>query len=197
MQSTDRCWDIAYIQSPAVSTTSVLSCFYFKQARPLLPEKPITPQTANDTSIHKTMLQMNTCDLMHNQLQHRSGLSHCLQAIHSQRKAELLTHDLSKCCVTQVGLDDVLHTWFQQSSIHTGEACLEAGVMPRCRSALQTGAPPALRPGLWAAALALNLPQASIEARFQGLCSQVEDCNLLTDLLVSGLSFWCDLLHVC
>lgn len=108
-----------------------------------------------------------------------------------------MTHDLSRCCVTQVGLDDVLHTWFQQSSIYTGEACLEAGVMPRCRSALQTGAPPALRPGLWAAALALNLPQASIEARFQGLCSQVEDCNLLTDLLVSGLLFWRDLLHLC
>ena len=30
---------------------SVLSCFCFKQASPLLPEKPITPQTANDTSI--------------------------------------------------------------------------------------------------------------------------------------------------
>lgn len=106
-----------------------------------------------------------------------------------------MTHDLSRCCVTQVGLDDVLHTWFQQSSIYTGEACLEAGVMPRCRTALQTGAPPALRPRLWATALALHLPQASIETRFQGLCRQVEECNLLTDLLVSGLPFQCELLQ--
>ena len=87
--------------------------------------------------------------------------------------------------MTQVGLDDVLHAWFQQSSIQAGEACLEAGVIPHCRAALQTGAPLALRPRLWAAALALHLPQASIEARFQGLCSQVEECNLLTDLLVT------------
>lgn len=88
-------------------------------------------------------------------------------------------------CLSQVGLDDVLHAWFQRSSIHTGEACLKTGVIPRSRLALQTGAPPALRPRLWATALALDLPQASIEARFQGLCSQVEECNLITDLLVS------------
>lgn len=88
------------------------------------------------------------------------------------------------CCVTQVGLDDVLHAWFQQSSIQTGGACLETSVIPRCRSALQTGAQPALRPRLWATALALDLPQAVVETRFQSLCSQVEECNLLTDLLV-------------
>ncbi|KAL3154472.1 hypothetical protein ABBQ32_013938 [Trebouxia sp. C0010 RCD-2024] len=84
----------------------------------------------------------------------------------------------------QVGLDDMLHAWFQQSRIQTGEACLEAGIIPQCRVTLQTGAPPALRPRLWAAALALDLPQASVETRFQGLCSQVEECNLLTDLLI-------------
>lgn len=95
------------------------------------------------------------------------------------------------CCVfTQVGLDDMLHAWFQQSRIQTGEACLEAGIIPQCRVTLQTGAPPALRPRLWAAALALDLPQASVETRFQGLCSQVEECNLLTDLLV-GVMMLC------
>lgn len=85
----------------------------------------------------------------------------------------------------QVGLDDVLHAWFQQSSIQAGEACLDTGVIPQCRAALQTGAAPALRPGLWANALALELPQVSIEAHFQDLCSKVEGCHLLTDLLVS------------
>ena len=131
------------------------------------------------------------------QWQNIQGLYTCLRAFHSQHKAVPITHRLSEWCVTQVGLDDVLHTWFQQSSIHTGEACLEAGVVPRCRSALQTGALPALRPRLWAAALALHLPHPSIEARFQGLCGQVEECNLLTDLLVSHVSFCCELTVCC
>ncbi len=86
----------------------------------------------------------------------------------------------------QVGLDDLLHPWFQQSIINTGEACLEQGAIPQCRTALQRGAAPALRPRLWATALALDLGQESKEERFQDLCSQVEECNLLTDLLVSA-----------
>lgn len=84
----------------------------------------------------------------------------------------------------QVGLDDGLHEWFQQSSIQASEACLEAAAIPQARTHLQAGAPPALRSRLWATALALDLPQASIEARFQELCSQVEESHLLTDLLV-------------
>ena len=93
----------------------------------------------------------------------------------------------SQYCYTQVGLDDVLHPWFQQSSIQAGKVCLEEAAIPRCRATLQRGAPPALRPRLWAAALALDLDQASVADRFQELCGQVEECNLLTDLLVGAL----------
>lgn len=89
--------------------------------------------------------------------------------------------------ILQVGLDDGLHEWFQQSSIQASEACLEAAAIPQARTHLQAGAPPALRSRLWATALALDLPQASIEARFQELCSQVEESHLLTDLLVGAL----------
>ena len=88
----------------------------------------------------------------------------------------------------QVGLDDLLHPWFQQSSIRTNEACLVEGAIPECRAVLQRGAAPALRPHLWAAALALDLEHGSLEERFEDLCSQVEECNLLTDLLVSVLA---------
>lgn len=85
----------------------------------------------------------------------------------------------------QVGLDDLLHPWFQQSSIKAGEACLQEAAIPQCRAALQKGAAPALRPGLWATALALDLEYEPLGEEFEGLCSQVEECNLLTDLLVS------------
>ena len=85
----------------------------------------------------------------------------------------------------QVGLDDLLHPWFQQSTIEAGEACLAQGAVSQCRALLQKGACPALRPALWAAALACDLQPDSVEERFQGLCSQVEECSLLTDLLVS------------
>lgn len=85
----------------------------------------------------------------------------------------------------QVGLDDLLHPWFQQSSIKAGEACLEEAAIPQCRAALQKGAAPGLRPRLWATALALDLEHGSLGEEFEELCSQVEECNLLTDLLVS------------
>ncbi|DBB03987.1 TPA: hypothetical protein ACH3X1_013053 [Trebouxia sp. C0004] len=84
----------------------------------------------------------------------------------------------------QVGLDDLLHPWFQQSSIKTGEACLEIAAIPQCRAALQRGAAPALRPRLWATALALDLEHESLGDSFENLCRQVEECNLLTDLLI-------------
>ncbi|KAL0056276.1 hypothetical protein WJX82_009498 [Trebouxia sp. C0006] len=84
----------------------------------------------------------------------------------------------------QVGLDDLLHPWFQQSSIKSGEACLEVAAIPQCRTALQRGAAPALRPRLWAAALALDLEHEFLGDNFENLCSQVEECNLLTDLLI-------------
>ncbi|KAL0040686.1 hypothetical protein WJX79_001665 [Trebouxia sp. C0005] len=84
----------------------------------------------------------------------------------------------------QVGLDDLLHPWFQQSSIKTGEACLEVAAIPQCRAALQRGAAPALRPRLWASALALDLECEIVRDSFENLCSQVEECNLLTDLLI-------------
>ncbi|KAA6421890.1 MAG: hypothetical protein FRX49_08209 [Trebouxia sp. A1-2] len=86
--------------------------------------------------------------------------------------------------IQQVGLDDLLHPWFQQSSIKTGEACLEVAAIPQCRAALQRGAAPALRPRLWASALALDLECEIVRDSFENLCSQVEECNLLTDLLI-------------
>jgi len=90
--------------------------------------------------------------------------------------------------ILQVGLDDLLHPWFQQSSIKTGEACLEVAAIPQCRAALQRGAATALRPRLWATALALDLEHEALGESFEDLCSQVEECNLLTDLLVSMLA---------
>jgi len=65
---------------------------------------------------------------------------------------------------------------------------LEAAAIPQCRAALQRGAAPALRPRLWAAALALDLEHEFLGDSFENLCSQVEECNLLTDLLVSMLA---------
>ena len=90
-----------------------------------------------------------------------------------------------------MGLDDVLHPWFEQSSIEASEAALAQGAISQCRTLLQRGACPALRPRLWATALAQDLQLDSTEQSFQQLCSQVEQCNLLTDLLVCVLHNSC------
>lgn len=83
-----------------------------------------------------------------------------------------------------MGVDDVLHPWYRQHSLAAQQACVQQGSIAACRKLLQQGATPGLRPQLWSTALAVQLPDDRIEERFQELCSQAEQCHLLTDLLV-------------
>lgn len=92
---------------------------------------------------------------------------------------------MSQSSPLQVGMDDVLHPWFERHSLEAQQACLQQGSNAGCRAVLQQGAVAAVRPQLWSTALALPLPDAQLEERFQQLCSQAEQCHLLTDLLVS------------
>lgn len=84
-----------------------------------------------------------------------------------------------------MGLDDVLHPWFQQHSLAAQQACIQQGSIAGCRAILQQGGTPGLRPQLWSTALAVQLPDDQIEQCFQQLCGQAEQCHLLTDLLVT------------
>lgn len=85
-----------------------------------------------------------------------------------------------------MGLDDVLHPWFQQHSLAAQQECIQGGSIAACRTVLQQGAIAGQRPQLWSTALAVQLPDDQVEMRFQQLCGQAEQCHLLTELLVSS-----------
>jgi len=62
----------------------------------------------------------------------------------------------------QVGVDDVLHSWFREQQVQAARRVTASQSAAACRAAARTGLPPSERPAAWACALGLPpLPAAS------------------------------------
>jgi hypothetical protein len=66
-------------------------------------------------------------------------------------------------CWLQVGLDDVLHTWYREQQTQQAHSIAASCSAAACRASARTGVPASARPWVWAAALGLpaSPPNAS------------------------------------
>jgi hypothetical protein len=64
-------------------------------------------------------------------------------------------HGNSCSCALQVGLDDVLHTWYRDQQVEQARNLAASCSAAACREAARNGIPASERPWVWAAALGL------------------------------------------
>jgi hypothetical protein len=78
----------------------------------------------------------------------------------------------------QVGLDDVLHTWYAAQQVQQAHSIAASCSAAACRTAARTGVPASARPWVWAAALGLHAcppPDAGRSSSCQGGESSSKD----------------------
>jgi hypothetical protein len=90
-----------------------------------------------------------------------------------------LLHVMRLLCVwLQVGVDDVLHTWFREQQVQQAYRAAGTCSAAACRAAARTGLPASKRPWVWAAALGVHAaPPPAAAATAKAACSHANSSN--------------------
>lgn len=73
------------------------------------------------------------------------------------QSVHLITPADSAClCCVQVGIDDVLHSWFREQQVQQAHRAAASCSAATCRAAARTGLPASERPWVWATALGIH-----------------------------------------
>lgn len=80
-------------------------------------------------------------------------------------------------CWLQVGLDDVLHTWYREQQAQQAYSIAALCSAAACRAAARTGVPASMRPWVWAAALGLPASPPDVPSNCSDNCADGSSSN--------------------